>query len=67
MGLSYYKIIVPYHNCIQSLDILELVQSTRIQRLNATVTQYRSCTTDFSHLMILDLVDPWWKHLHTLS
>ncbi|KAH9702845.1 40S ribosomal protein S26-3 [Citrus sinensis] len=45
-GSGYGATVVPCHSCIQPLDALRLVGSTDIQRLNATLAQYHSYTTD---------------------
>ena len=48
LDVSGYSVtVLSCHSCIQPLDVLELVWSTDIQRLNATVTRYHSCTTGF--------------------
>ncbi|KAH9702844.1 40S ribosomal protein S26-3 [Citrus sinensis] len=46
-GSGYGATVVPCHSCIQPLDALRLVGSTDIQRLNATLAQYHSYTTDY--------------------
>lgn len=43
----YCATVVSCHNCIQPLDVLTLVESTNIQRPDATVSRYHNCTTDF--------------------
>ncbi|KAH9726758.1 UDP-glycosyltransferase 74F2 [Citrus sinensis] len=45
-GLGYGATVVPCYSCIRPLNALELVEYTGIQRLDATVAQYHSCTTD---------------------
>lgn len=52
MGSGYGVVVVPYHSYIQQLNAHRLVGSIRIQRLNAIVAWYHSCTTCFSYKMI---------------
>ena len=57
LGSGYSAIVVPCHSCIQSLDALKWVGSTNIQRLDAIMARYYSCTTGFPQtLMCLEVI-----------
>ncbi|KAH9716543.1 hypothetical protein KPL71_021494 [Citrus sinensis] len=52
-GSGYGATVVPCHSYIQPLDALELVGFIGIQRLDATVARYHSCTTGFPPSLML--------------
>ena len=69
VGSVYCVIVVPCYNCIQSLDVFKLIESTNIQRLDTTVTRYHSCTISFPQSIILksQIIKPLnfpWCRLH---